>query len=334
MRIWGELIIETISNIIYHDLNIKEYLDSSNSCFLDIETTGLSRKYNMTYLIGVLSPIPDSNSWILKQYFANSMDKEKDLLERFIDDINVYDNIITYNGDSFDLPFINHRLDHYGIKSFVDPSKSFDLYRLIRQNKQYLSLPNLKLKTIEESLGYFREDIYSGFDCIGFYHEYINSKNLELKDNILKHNYDDLVHMLDIIKILDVLDEKKSVTVEFKDFNRSFKIDDIYILGDMINIIGSIDLALEQDISYYSSNYSIATEKLNNFKISMEFKEGYISKEEKCVFIDLLDYPQLNLQDNIDRNLPANIFVLIIEKQYCLQNIKDLLKALLKNVIL
>lgn len=286
----------------------------------------------MTYLIGVLFPIPDSNSWILKQYFANDMDKEKELLERFIDNIGLYDNIITYNGDSFDLPFINHRLDHYGIKSFVNMSKSFDLYRIIRKNKQYLSLPNLKLKTIEESLGYFREDIYSGFDCIGFYYKYINSKNLELKDNILKHNYDDLVNMLDIIEILDVLDEKKSVFVNFKDFSRRFKIDDIQIIGDMINIVGSINLALEQDMSYYSSNYNITTESLNSFSISMEFKEGYITKEEKCIYIDLLDYPNLNLEDNIHTNLPDNIFVLIIEKQYCLHNIKDLLIGLVKSV--
>lgn len=286
----------------------------------------------MTYLIGVLFPIPGSNSWMLKQYFANSMDKEKELLEEFINDINLYDNIITYNGDSFDLPFINHRLDHYGIKTFVDSSKSFDLYRIIRKNKPYLSLPNLKLKTIEESLGYFREDIYSGFDCIGFYYEYIKSKNLELKDNILKHNYDDLVHMLDIMKILDVLDEKKSVHIDFKDFNRRFKIDDIQIIGDMINIIGTIALPLEQDVRYYRSNYNITTENLDSFKISMEFKEGYISKEEKCIYIDLLDYPNLNLNNNIHTNLPGNIFVLIIENQYCLHNIKNLLIALLKSV--
>lgn len=282
----------------------------------------------MIYLIGVLFPLPDSKSWMLKQYFANSMDKEKELLEEFIHDIALYDNIITYNGDSFDLPFINHRLNNYGIKSFINKEKSFDLYRIIRNNKEYLDLPNLKLKTIEESLGYFREDIYSGFDCIAFYYEYLKSKNLELKDNVLKHNFDDLVHMLDIIKILDVLDEIKSVSINFSDFKRKFKIDHIEKIGDMININGRITPPLEQDIQYYGSNYNITTVNLSSFQISLEIKEGYITKEDKCIFIDLLDYPALDLKNDLHPQLPDNIFVLMIEKQYCLGNIKDLLVGL------
>ena len=273
--------------------------------------------------------MPDSKGWILKQYFANRMDEEKELLEEFIHDIALYDNIITYNGDSFDLPFINHRLNYYGIKASVHKSKSFDLYTIIRRNKQYLNLPNLKLKTIEESLGYFREDIYSGFDCIGFYYEYLNSKNLELKDNVLKHNFDDLVHMLDIIKILDVLDEIKSVFINFSDFKRKFRIDDIELIGDMINLVGSITPPLKQDLQYYDSNYNITTEDLRIFQASLEFKEGYITKKDKCIFIDLLDYPSLDLINDLHPHLPANIFVLMIEKQYCLGNLKELLIELL-----
>lgn len=286
----------------------------------------------MIYLIGILFPIPNSNNWMLKQYFANSMEKEMDLLKQFILDISSYDKIITYNGDSFDLPFINHRLEYYGGKTFIDNSKSFDLYKLIRKNKQYLNLPNLKLKSIEESLGYFREDIYSGFDCIGFYLDYINSKNEDLKDIVLKHNYDDLVHMLDIIKILDVLDVKKSVSMEFQNSMRTFKIDEIEIAGDMIYLIGTIRIPLKQDIKYYGSNYNITTENLNNFKISLEFKEGYITREDKCIYIDLLDYPSLNLKNNSHNHLPKNIFVLIIEKQFCVENIKDLLLNILQNL--
>ena len=299
---------------------------------MDIETTGLSRKKNMIYLIGVLHPVENSGEWLLKQYFANSMDKEKELLQEFVDDISSYDNIITYNGDSFDIPFINHRLDHYGIDSFIDKSKSFDLYRVIRQNKQYLNLPNLKLKTIEESLGYFREDIYSGFDCIGFYYDYVNSMSLELKTKILRHNYDDLMHMLDIIKILDILDEKKSLSINIQNQERKFKIDDIKLIGDMIDISGIITPSLEKDIKYYASNYSIITDSLNSFRISIEFKEGYITEEEKCIYIDLLDFPILSLRNNTQINLPYNIFVLIIEKQYCPGNIKSLIMSLFKKI--
>lgn len=334
MAAGGELIMETISNIIYHDLNIKKYLGDSNSCFIDIETTGLSRKNNMIYLIGLLYFNVDSNTWILKQYFANSMDKEAQLLNTFISDIFSFDKLITYNGDSFDLPFINHRLAHYNIDTFINLSKSFDLYRVIRQNRQYLDLENLKLKTIEESLGFFRKDMYSGFDCIGFYHNYTNSKNPVLRDNILKHNYDDLVHMLDIMIILDILDEKKSFYANPKNSSRKFTMDDIKIIGDMIYITGIIGSPLTRDIKHYGSNYNILTEQLDRFQVSLEFKEGYITEKDKCIYIDTLDFESLDLKGDTNYNLPNNIFVLMIEKKYCVDNIKNLLMNLFQGLII
>lgn len=301
---------------------------------MDIETTGLSRKNNMIYLIGLLYQDVNSNRWILKQYFSNSMDKEKYILKEFIQDISRFDKIITYNGDAFDLPFINYRLDYYKINTFIDLSKSYDLYRIIRQNKHFLDLENLKLKTIEESLGFYRKDIYSGFDCIGFYNNYIRSQDQVLKDRILKHNYDDLVHMLDIIIILDVLDEKKSFQVKYNDFIRKLTVDNIEILGDMIDITGTIDFPLEKDIKYYGHNYNVITEGLKLFRVSIEFREGYITEEDKCIYIDLLNFKSLRLQDHTNYSLPDNIFILMIEGKYIIHNLKNLLSKLFQNLII
>lgn len=301
---------------------------------MDIETTGLSRKNNMIYLIGLLYQDVNSNRWILKQYFSNSMDKEKYILKEFIQDISRFDKIITYNGDAFDLPFINYRLDYYKINTFIDLSKSYDLYRIIRQNKHFLDLENLKLKTIEESLGFYRKDIYSGFDCIGFYNNYIRSQDQVLQDRILKHNYDDLVHMLDIIIILDVLDEKKSFQVKYNDFIRKLTVDNIEILGDMIDITGTIDFPLEKDIKYYGHNYNVITEGLKLFRVSIEFREGYITEEDKCIYIDLLNFKSLRLQDHTNYSLPDNIFILMIEGKYIIHNLKNLLSKLFQNLII
>ena len=97
--------METITHIINHNLNVSDYLNG-NSCFIDIETTGLSRSKNMIYLIGLLYFDFTQNAWVLNQYFANNMDKEGALLKEFISNISKFDHIITYNGNSFDLPFI------------------------------------------------------------------------------------------------------------------------------------------------------------------------------------------------------------------------------------
>lgn len=321
--------METITNVIDHSLNINNYLNK-NSCFVDIETTGLSRKNNMIYLIGLLYFDFNRDTWILEQYFANSIDKEGLLLEEFISNISKFDNIITYNGNSFDLPFIDNRLSNHNINYSIDKTKSFDLYQIIKQNKNFLNLENLKLKTIEESLGFIREDKYSGYDCIGFYYDYIKSKDPILKKDILKHNYDDLVHMLDIMIILDVLDEKKSFDLG----SNKFTIENIDIIGDILRFSGVIKNPLEKDIKFYGNSYDIFTNNLNTFTLSMEFKEGYITKENKCIYIDLLDFSTIKLRDNSGYNLPPNIFILLIEKKYCIDNIKTLLTNIFNDIFI
>ena len=319
--------METINNIISHSLNIGKYFNNEKVCFLDIETTGLSRSKNMVYLIGIL--YHDHSTWTLKQYFANALEKEKDLLLQFVSDISDFDKIITYNGDSFDLPFIDHRLKHHSIDYNIYEIKSFDIYRVIKYNKIFLNLKNLKLKTIESSLGFHREDIYSGLDCIGFYY------NELLKDNILKHNYDDLVHMLDIMIILDIIDNKKSLYIQINNKSTKFSIEDISISGDMIIIVGIVDNLLDKNIKHFDKVYSIVTEDLYKFIISIEYKQGYVSKDKKAMYIDLLDIPIVSgITDLTEYNLPSNILTLLIEKKYSLENIKNLLKEILINILI
>ena len=324
--------METITSMINHELNINKYLNN-NSCFIDIETTGLSRKYNMIYLIGLLYFDPTTNSWILNQYFANDINKESILLKEFTSLLSSFDNIITYNGNSFDLPFINQRLKHHSIDYIIDETKSFDLYQIIKQNRYYLNLKNLKLKTIEESLGFIREDIYSGLDCIGFYYDYLNLGDKSAKINILKHNYDDLAHMLDIMPILDVLEANKSFHIKSKSIIHSFLINNIEIRGDMINISGKIKIPLESDLRYYGTNYNAISKELNKFEFSMEINEGYITPEDKCIFIDTLNLPELDLKDETHYNLPNNIFVLMIKRNYCINNLKALLTQVFQSIV-
>ena len=148
--------MEIISSKISHKLNLIKYIKDPNSCFLDIETTGLDRNKRMIYLIGVLYYDLKAQTWILKQYFANEIEKEKKLLNVFIKEISSFGKIITYNGDNFDIPFINHRLKLNNINDSINGNKSFDLYTIIRKNRDYLNLKNLKLKTVEKSLSFYR----------------------------------------------------------------------------------------------------------------------------------------------------------------------------------
>ena len=56
-----------------------------NHFVFDIETTGLNSNYCKVILIGIL--FNQDNKTVIKQYFANTEDDEKELLLSFINDI-------------------------------------------------------------------------------------------------------------------------------------------------------------------------------------------------------------------------------------------------------
>ncbi len=101
--------------------------------FLDIETTGLSRKFNQIYLIGLVHFNHEYNNWHLSQFFAEHIDEEHILLEQVNKYISNFDLIITYNGESFDIPFIKYRSKIYKINEIISSIDSFDIYRKIKR---------------------------------------------------------------------------------------------------------------------------------------------------------------------------------------------------------
>ncbi len=324
--------MEIISSKISHKLNLIKYIKDPNSCFLDIETTGLDRNKRMIYLIGVLYYDLKAQTWILKQYFANEIEKEKKLLNVFIKEISSFGKIITYNGDNFDIPFINHRLKLNNINDSINGNKSFDLYTIIRKNRDYLNLKNLKLKTVEKSLGFYREDKYSGFDCIGFYYEYVKSKNLDLKEKILKHNFDDLVYMLDIIRILDVIDNKKSIYLDANNRVKKFTLDHFEFSKDILEMSIYTDIPFKNNIKYFSNEYSIGSRNLINLDISIDVKYAYVNKNEVCAYVDRDKYPNIIASNCNEYNIPSNVFILMVEKKYYIKNIQALIKSILENL--
>ncbi len=62
--------MEILNYNIHKNLDMSKYFSERNICFLDIETTGLSRKYNEIYLIGIVYYNSKSDYWALKQFFC------------------------------------------------------------------------------------------------------------------------------------------------------------------------------------------------------------------------------------------------------------------------
>src|SRR5690606_37355709 len=125
-------------------------------CFVDIETTGLSRINSFIYLLGMLYFDSNSSNWCITQYFIDDKKEEEKLLYNFNDFIKRFKSIITFNGEGFDIPFIKYRMNKYIQKNNIDSLSSFDIYRKIKEEHSLLDLKNYKLKTIEEYLEIYR----------------------------------------------------------------------------------------------------------------------------------------------------------------------------------
>lgn len=202
--------------------DIGEYFPNTpleNILFFDIETTGFSSQYNYIYLIGAASV--DNNKIMLTQFFAEHPDEEKELLQQFLQYIELYSLFVNFNGEGFDIPFIQQRLSKYNLyESKINKENSFDILSWIKANKKTFNLIDYKLKTIERYLGIYREDLYSGGELIKQYYQYIKSKDPALEYNLLLHNGEDVYYMVIICKILKLTPRTKNQQLlNFSDYN-------------------------------------------------------------------------------------------------------------------
>lgn len=310
------------------------FSDKDNICFLDIETTGLSRKYNFIYLVGFLYFDIKLNSYYVIQFFIDSKDKEKELLTRTINFLKNFEYIINYNGTNFDIPFINERSKQNNLNIQVDIDKSFDIYSILRKNKNLLNLDNLKLETVEEYLGIYREDQYSGLECIYFYKEYQETLNKELKDKILLHNFEDLIYLNQILKIIDIIYAKNSIKINTNDKSLMLIINEISFTNDFCHIDGSIKYDNNINISTFEKNYNASFNK-DKFDLSFIIEKGLIEKDTYAYFFNLNNInlnPSKNIFNNSPYLLPCNIALLQINQKIFLDNIKTIITILFHNI--
>lgn len=311
----------------------KENSMDENICFFDIETTGLNRDRDLIYLIGILYYDSRLKNWQLKQYFANEMKDEPPVLQEAVDFLLGFDTIVNYNGNSFDIPFLNHRLKLFEIDMEIDREKSLDIYAILRKNKDYLNLENLRLTSVERHLGIQREDIYSGRDCIQFYNDYILGGDLDLKARILKHNYDDLYYLPPVLEILDVLEDKKTIRLKGRQ-EVSFLIKDIALEKDFLTVSMEILGDLAYNIYFYDNNYKLFIRDNNILEFTFEVKKGLISPKDEALFIINKEFGLDNLvTNNYSYNIPQEISILTIKNRFLIDNIKAIISTLIEELV-
>ena len=202
-----EKIVETVParKVSEYDA-VSAYFGNKKVCMFDIETTGLSPFKSFTYLIGV--NIIEDGEWKIIQLFNDDGQSEPELIRTFQSMIDGYDVLVEFNGDRFDIPYIQKRMGYirqkFGI-SLTDNFRkieSFDLMKMISPYKFALGLPNIKQKTIEKYLGINRLDMYNGGQLIDVYLGYLAGRDEKSRKLVLRHNRDDMEGMIFLSNIL------------------------------------------------------------------------------------------------------------------------------------
>ena len=175
------------------------FTPNENLLFMDIETLGL--KGVPLILIGVARV--ESNNILVDQYLLRNLDEESAALDAFLSHVDEDTVFVSFNGQTFDIPYIKDRLRHHGMKNNIQ-RHHLDLLHFSRRawkNK----LPNCKLQTLEEHLfDFVREDDVPSSLVPSFYKTYDETGNIGPLIPIIEHNREDVVTLARILSQLHI----------------------------------------------------------------------------------------------------------------------------------
>jgi uncharacterized protein YprB with RNaseH-like and TPR domain len=162
--------------------------------FLDLETCGLSGC--PVFLAGV-ALIGDGDV-VLRQLFARDYAEERALLAELSRLMEEADFLVTFNGKTFDVPFLRDRAVHHRMQlPFSLPH--LDLVWMARRRWKR-QLPDCKLKTLEWRVLRRRRagDVW-GYEIPGLYHDYVQNGQPHRLIPVFHHNMLDVVAMVELI---------------------------------------------------------------------------------------------------------------------------------------
>lgn len=181
-----------------------------DAVFFDIETTGLSRKTSHLFIIGAI--YKEADQVIFLQWFVQRPSEEKEVLTEFSQLVADKKTLLHYNGQTFDIPYVQYRAGFWDLEDPCSPEKgleSQDLYQKMRSLKDLFHCASMKQKDAEKILHFPRKDQVDGKELLEIYHAYMRSGDENALDVLLLHNRDDLFGMLTIYRFLLYIQDLK-----------------------------------------------------------------------------------------------------------------------------
>lgn len=320
--------MKTHCKIIENIDDINSYFSEilKNSFLFDIETTGFSRVHSN--IISITIMLYEDNQYKIYQLFAEFTPDEKQMLLYMKDLIKNKNYAISYNGNSFDIPFLLTKSNFHNINLPLENFVKIDLYHDVKKLKSKISMDDLKLKSIEKYFDIKRSDTLSGQDIILLYDAYKVEPKNEFSFLILQHNYEDVYNLF-------ILFEK------------------IYNLYDEILFYNNIMIKInESDFSIKKNclicNFSVISNLKNNyvhhninFDLNIDIKSQTIKliiplnffKNERISEFYFVDNNNFNLKKYLTiPGLKNNLIPIKFNNKFCMPNTIDICKILFSKI--
>lgn len=286
---------------------------NNDEIILDIETTGLDSRRDQLVLLGFIKY--ENDKCYIIQYFAEYNSEEKRLLEIYLKKVEAK-KVITYNGDKFDIPFLNMRLDYHKLLP-VFP-ETLDIYKLISRHRKYFVFESMKLMDIEKSIGIFRNDP-SRYKVISKLTEDIQKR--DRPKPIMIHNENDIIATEKLANIGDYF--KRELSKKIK--NITITIKSIWINNDICQIkLESLEKLAE---SYFqANNYELKTLE-NEVEINIQVLYGRFDGENSGhVALNIFE-----LENQSQMSVDPNLLIIRENYLYNYKNILNLSKKIIEN---
>ncbi len=222
------------------------YFPNDRYAVLDIETTGLSPDNSKVILIGLVicQPVPTDSKRLVnikphlmkednaedlipssivpsdvapdeklhKVYLLfnenDSLQEERDVLLKAISLLKDIPYMVTFNGASFDIPFLQKRMDNHGIDYKIGNQYNLDIFKLLKSFSTIKeAIGSLSQKNVEKFMGIdTRNDTISGGESIKLYKDFVENKTVNNLKQVLLHNYEDILQLQRLMEITQYMD--------------------------------------------------------------------------------------------------------------------------------
>lgn len=310
-----------------NDIRDNHRLDEiyKESLFIDIETTGLSKIYSDIISITLL--VYKDDKFRIYQIFCQNKSDQPQTLKYLKDLMKSKKYIITYNGNSFDIPFLAEKSKQFGTGLDFESLTKIDLYLLMKKLKYKINIVDLKLKTVEEYFCIERNDTIGGMDVVTLYEAYKLEPRKEFSDLILLHNYEDVNNLpLVMNNIFALYDD----VIYLRNLIVTINYDGLSIKKNLIQCNFNVITAIDKDFINHSINYDMILSVDNQTLVINIPLHTY--KDETIGEFYYLDNNEYELKTFTGlKGIKRNLIPIRINDKIYIDNIKSIVRKILEE---